>query len=395
MAAASSVPAGAASDPQGWWISALRLTDFRNYAHLALDLAPGPVVLAGQNGAGKTNLLEAISFLSPGRGLRTAAYDEIAREGGRDGWAVFARVAGPHGEAEIGTGFSAAASGDGGRAGREVRIDGERARSVSDLAYACRMIWLTPAMDGLFTGPAADRRRFLDGLVQAIDPGHRRRVTAFEIAMRQRNALFEQPRHDANLCAALEAQMAEHAVAVAAARQDCVRLLQGVIAGRDSAGIFPDARLALDGEIEADLAVMPATDAEDRYRDRLAAGRALDAAARRALSGPHRADLVVWHGPKAREARLCSTGEQKMLLIGLVLAHARLVGALSHGAAPLVLLDEVAAHLDARHRAALFDELAALGTQAWMTGTDLALFADCIAGVQLFHVADGQLRRAG
>ena len=369
-----------------YWLSALRLTDFRNYERLSLDLEPQPVVLVGPNGAGKTNLLEAVSFLIPGRGLRAAPHEEIAREGGAGGWTVFARVEGPQGAAEIGTGISPAAQDE--RASREVHIDGARARTVNDLAYLCRMVWLTPSMDSLFMGPAGERRRFLDRLVLAMDAAHRSRINAFENAMRQRNALLEAPRPDARWLEGIEAQMAEHGSAIAAARREFVALLQGVLSERGGGGPFPEARLALEGAMESDLASMPAIDAEDRYRDELARARPADAAAKRTLAGPHRSDLVVYFGPKGRPARLCSTGEQKIMLVGLVLAHARLIGALNDHGTPLVLLDEIAAHLDKRHREALFAELGELGAQAWMTGTEGAIFAE-LAAAQSFEISAG------
>lgn len=373
-----------------YWLSALRLTDFRNYEALSLDLDPRPVVLVGANGSGKTNLLEGVSFLVPGRGLRAAAHDEIAREGGAGGWTVFARVEGPDGMAEIGTGISPARPAE--RGSREVHIDGARARTVNDLAFVCRMVWLTPAMDSLFTGPASERRRFLDRLVLAMDATHRSRINAFETAMRQRNALLETPRADATWLDGLEAQMAEHGAAIAAARREFVRMLQGVLTERGGKGPFPEAHLALEGAIESDLASMPAIDAEDRYRDELARARPADAAAKRTLAGPHRSDMVVYYGPKGRPARLCSTGEQKIVLVGLVLAHARLIGALHDHGTPLVLLDEIAAHLDKRHRDALFAELGELGAQAWMTGTELAIFGG-LTTAQSFEVTAGKLRK--
>ena len=377
---------------EAYWLSTLRLTDFRNYARLSLDLDARPVVLVGANGAGKTNLLEAVSFLAPGRGLRGAGHDEIAREKGSGGWAVFARVEGPHGRAEVGTGMGAGIE-EGERGSREVRIDGARARAVNDLALVCRMVWLTPAMDSLLTGPPGERRRFLDRLVLAMDAKHRSRIGQFETAMRQRNALLDTPGVDARWLDGIEAQMAEHGAAVSAARRDYVGMLQGVLAERGGEGPFPEARLALEGTIETDLAHMPAIDAEDRYRDALARSRRADAAAGRTLSGPHRSDLIVYYGPDARPARACSTGEQKIMLVGAVLAHARLIRELSGGATPLVLLDEIAAHLDARHREALFAELLALGAQAWMTGTERSVFASLVASAQTFQVARGRLEK--
>ena len=374
------------------WLSRLRLTDFRNYERLSLDFDSRPVVLVGANGSGKTNLLEAISFLVPGRGLRGSTHEEIARDGGAGGWAVFARVQGPSGTSEIGTGLSAEPRHND-RTSREVRIDGGRARTVNDLAHICRMAWLTPSMDSLFTGPAGERRRFLDRLVLAMDANHRSRIGQFETAMRQRNALLEAPGADARWLDGLEAQMAEHGAAIAAARRDYVRILQGVLSERGSRGPFPQGRLALEGSIETDLASMPAIDAEDRYRGALADARGADAAAKRTLSGPHRSDLIVYYGPKARPARLCSTGEQKIMLVGLVLAHARLISALDDHGTPLVLLDEIAAHLDRDRREALFAELGELGAQAWMTGTERVIFASLAEAVQTFQVAEGRLKR--
>lgn len=373
-------------------LSTLRLTDFRNYQHLSLDLDPRPVVLVGANGSGKTNLLEAVSFLVPGRGLRASTHEEIAREGGPGGWAVFARVEGPCGTNEIGTGVSAeTAQAD--RTSREVHINGARARTVNELALICRMVWLTPSMDSLFTGSAGERRRFLDRLVLAMDANHRSRIGQFESAMRQRNALLEQARPNPRWLDGLEAQMAEHGAAIAAARRDYVRILQGVLSERGGRGPFPQASLALEGSIETDLASLPAIDAEDRYRSSLAGTRSTDAAAKRTLAGPHRSDLIVYYGPKARPAALCSTGEQKIMLVGLVLAHARLISALHDYGTPLVLLDEIAAHLDRDHREALFAELGELGAQSWMTGTERRIFAPLTEAVQTFQVAGGRLKR--
>lgn len=375
-------------DAPAFAVESLRLTDFRNYRHLALEVDRAPVALFGANGAGKTNLLEALSFLIPGRGLRAARYEDIVREGAGGGWAVFARISGPHGLAAVGTGL--AGSREEGATGREVRVDGTRA-SVNDLGELCRMVWLTPAMDPLFTGPANERRRFLDRLVLALDPGHRAQVSAFESAMRQRNALLEQRAGGGNgrWLDAIEAQMAEHATAVAAARRDCVRLLQGVLEARAGHGLIPEAMLALEGTLETALGAMTAVDAEDGYRLDLAAARGQDAAAGRTLAGPHRSDLVVFHGAKQRPARGCSTGEQKILLAGIVLAHARLVRDVTAGATPLLLLDEVAAHLDAAHRAALFAEIDELGAQAWMTGTEEGVFAAAKGALQRFRVSAG------
>jgi DNA replication and repair protein RecF len=368
-------------------ISRLALTDFRNYAGVAIDLGPGLVVFTGDNGAGKTNLLEAISFLTPGRGLRRAAYDAVAREGGGDGFVMHARVEGPFGACEIGTGTGA---GVGLEAGRRVRINGANARSAEEMLEWLRVTWLTPAMDALFTGPAADRRRFLDRLVLAIDPGHATRSNALERALRSRNRILEESPGQGQWLDAVEREVAELGVAVAAARAETVARLTAIIAEtRDDASPFPHALITLSGEIDDLVARLPALDAEDAYRALLRQGRNRDRAAGRTLAGPQASDLDVSHGLKDIPAGQGSTGEQKALLIGLVLAHARLVAAMS-GIAPLVLLDEIAAHLDPRRRAALYEGLTELGCQVWMTGADAALFADLPAGAQRVRVEPGR-----
>ena len=369
-------------------VTAVRLTDFRNYAGLALRCDAGLVALAGDNGAGKTNFLEALSFLSPGRGLRRAEYEAVARVGGPGSWAVSIDLLGALGPARIGTGFEPA-TGDG---QRRIRIDGAPAKGAEALLDHLRIGWLTPAMDGLFTGPPAERRRFLDRLVLALDPAHGARVAAYERAMRGRNRLLGDGPADAGWLAAIEAQMAELGVAVAAARRDLVGALAAAItAGHDPASPFPDAVVGLEGEVDADLAAMSALDAEDRLRRALAGSRVRDRAAGRALAGPHRSDFVVVHGPKSVPAAMASTGEQKALLIGLVLAHARLVGEVA-GIVPVLLLDEVAAHLDPARRAGLFAALARLGGQAFLTGTDHALFEGLGADARVFTVTGGRVR---
>lgn len=368
----------AASDGEGrvhLWVERLRLTNFRNYASLSLDLDHRPVVLTGANGAGKTNLLEAVSLLAPGLGLKNAPYAELARRGGDGGWAVAARLNGLQGPVEIGTGLAAGAVPE--RASRVVRIDGETARSPGMLAEHAHVVWLTPAMDGLFTGPAAERRRFLSRMIEALDPGHRRLEGRFERAMRQRNRLLAMEERSEALYAGLEAQMAETGVAIAAARLDAVARLVGRIAARrdaDLASPFPWAGLALEGELESQLGTMAAVDVEDAYRAQLARMRERDRMVKRTLDGPHRTDLQVLHGPKDLSAATCSTGEQKALLVGLILAHAELVAEMRHGFAPLLLLDEIGAHLDADRRGALFGEILRLKAQAWMTGTDWKIF---------------------
>jgi DNA replication and repair protein RecF len=359
----------------------LTLTDFRNYASLRLEPDPEPIVLTGANGAGKTNLLEAVSYLVPGRGLRAASLDNVVRIGASS-WAVAARVEAGADSVEIGTGFAL------GDAGRSARIDREPSRSLAALGERVRALWLTPAMDGLFTGSPGDRRRFLDRLVLTLDSAHAARVADFERTMRQRNRLLEEDRPDRRWLGGIEAQMAALGVAIAAARCDAVHRLSALLAAR-AGGVFPDPGLSVDGALERDVLDHAAVDVEVRYARTLADGRSADSAAGRTLSGPHRSDLQVLHRGRDVPAALASTGEQKGLLIALVLGHARLVADLAGGVAPLLLLDEIAAHLDDMRRAALFAEISALGAQAWMTGTDRALFADIADQAQPFEVSGG------
>lgn len=371
-------------------ISRLVLTDFRNYAQAVLDIGPGMVVLAGDNGAGKTNILEAISLLTPGRGLRRATLAEMERHGAADGFAVHARVEGAFGEVQIGTGTAGERSGDGEQVSRKVRINGVAARSADAMLEWLRVIWLTPAMDALFTGPAAERRRFVDRLVLAIDPDHGRRALDYEKAMRGRNRLLADNVHDDRWFEAIETQMAETGAAIAAARVEIVRLLRAMIERLPAEGPFPQANITLEGTLEEAFAGQAAIEVEEAFRRSLSATRPRDRAAGRSLEGPHRSDLVVRHRPKDMPAALCSTGEQKALLTGLVLSHARLVAEMT-GAAPVLLLDEIAAHLDAGRRAALFDILIELNCQAFMTGTDRGLFSSLDGRARFLRVAGGTI----
>jgi len=359
----------------------LDLTEFRNYAALRLELDGRPVVLTGPNGAGKTNLLEAVSFLSPGRGLRRARLGEAGRQGATRRWAVAARVSGPAGAVDLGTGLAEGEEGE----RRIVHVDGQPASGPVALGLHMAVAWLTPQMDRLFVEGASARRRFLDRLVYGFDPDHARRVAAFERAMRDRNRLLALG-GEARWLTAQEETMAEQAVAVAAARRDGIQRLQAALAR--NAGPFPRADIAVSGLVETWLDDQPAVAVEDRYRALLAGQRPVDAAAGMALEGPHRADFVVRHAAKDQPAGLCSTGEQKALLIAIVLANARLTAA-RRGSAPILLLDEVAAHLDRARREALFDELLALGGQAWLTGTDAELFRPLLERAEFFAVRDG------
>ena len=382
------VPRLPVTGPPAPRITRLILQDFRSYTALDLAVDAGMVALSGENGAGKTNLLEAMSLFAAGRGLRRAELAEMARAGGSGTFQASLRIASGGSEHRLGLGVEAT---DAGGLTRLCRIDGAAVPSATAFAEHCRIVWLTPALDGLFTGAAGDRRRFLDRLVLAVDSGHGSRVNALDRALRSRNRLLEAERPDPAWLDAVEREVAETGVAVSAARRETVeRLAALVAAGRDDASPFPWAALDLSGPLEAELARRPALDVEDLYRGWLRDGRARDRAAGRTLVGPQAADLAVRHGPKDVAAASASTGEQKALLIGLVLAHARLVAAMT-GIVPIVLLDEVAAHLDPRRRAALYAVLADLGGQVWMTGADRALFDDLPAGAVRFEVEPGRV----
>ena len=388
------------------WVERLSLTNFRSYASATVEADAGPQVIVGANGAGKTNLLEALSLLSPGQGMRRVPFVDLARSGGDGSFAVAARAHTLNGPADIGTGMrtstqtSAGADDVAGSSprdadrvserGRIVRIDGNAQSGSGVLADYLEIVWVTPAMDGLFTGPASERRRFLDRLILCFDPAYRTIAGRFERAMTSRNRLLaDGVREDAQL-SSFERVMAENGIAVAAARLEAVAAMGKIVEmrrARDSKSPFPWSALRLEGTIEDDLARLSAVEAEDAYARTLRAMRERDRGAARALDGPHRSDLFVTHGPKDLAARHCSTGEQKSLLLGLVLAHAELLTERQEGAAPILLLDEITAHLDAARRGALFEEIIRLKAQAWMTGTDAQAF-DALAGKAGFWSVD-------
>ena len=370
-------------------LSALSLSQFRSYGQAATALDGRPVVLTGRNGAGKTNLLEAVSLLSPGRGLRGAASAELARRPGTLGWRIRAQVAKGAETAEV------VLTGEPeGR--RRVEIDG-RAETQTRLGALLPMLWLTPVMDRLWLEGAEGRRRFVDRAALSFEPGHAEAALRYDRAMRERNRLLKEGPSDPAWLSALEAQMAEAGAALALARARTAARLKA--AQEDAKTLFPKADIAMVGDMEAALA--PLVDAHPEggvgvpsqaagivaeFREALARGRREDAAAGRCLRGPHRSDLDATMADKAMPARLCSTGEQKALLLSLVLANARALAA--EGLAPVLLLDEVAAHLDTGRRAALFDEILALGVQAFLTGTGPEVFAPLGDRAQRFAVRE-------
>jgi len=376
-------------------IRRLSLTNFRSYHAVQVELASmgaGPVVLTGANGAGKTNMIEAISLLAPGRGLRRASLDELAFLEGDGGWAVSAEIEGMLGLATLGTGIEPP-SGDDAVRSRRCRVDREPVSSPAAFADHLRVVWLTPAMDPLFNGPASERRRFLDRLVLAVDAQHGSRVAALERSLRSRNRLLEDANSDAHWLDAIEHETAEIALAVAAGRAEtAARLSAALHAGSGAAPEFPIPEIALDGWMEQMLRDHSAVEIEDRYRAILRDNRARDAAAGRTLDGPHLSDLVVTHTGKGLPAADCSTGEQKALLIRLILAHAALIKDMT-GFAPILLLDEVVAHLDPRRRSALYEGLTTLGAQVWMTGADPAAFAELSGRAEMFLIRPGNAER--
>ena len=371
-------------------VTRLVLTNFRSYASAEVATAGTPVVLAGPNGAGKTNILDALSLLTPGRGLRGAKLSEHVRKGpavAADAlWAVAASVTRGGESMEIGTGLTLASNGS---ERRQVRLNGAPAQSAADLGDVVQMLWLTPAMDRLFTEGASGRRKFLDRLVLGFDASHAQTSLRYERAMRERARLLKLGPRDPAWLSGLESEMAQSGVVIARARAEAVARLNAALAARGDAGAFPCAHLAIAGEAEEVVAETGAH-AETRLREHLERARIRDAESGRTNFGPHTSDLAVRHTAKRADARECSTGEQKALLISIVLADAWELAAARTGHAPVLLLDEIAAHLDAVRRAALFEEILALGAQAWMTGTDIAIFAPLSGKAEFFAVAESR-----
>ena len=349
-------------------IRRISLTDFRSYEASSVALDGRPVAIAGPNGAGKTNFIEAISLLGPGRGLRAARLHELPRVGGHGGWSVSIRLDDGNDERRIGVGALAD------KPDRRVcRVDDANTSGPGALAEHLRCLWLTPAQDRLFMEGAGERRKFLDRMTLAQDSAHAGLANEYDHAMRQRQRLLDEGQMDDQWLCALELQMAQSGVAIASGRRETLSRLAGVDIA-DNEGLFPAADLALEGEMEAALETRLAADVEDEFAHLLRNNRALDAKTGRALIGPHRSDLLVRHREKDQPARLCSTGEQKALLIGLVLANAHTLAAQAQRTPLILLLDEIAAHLDPERRAGLFSIIHTLGFQAFMTGTDPSLF---------------------
>lgn len=377
-------------------ITHLRLVNFRSYAGLDLTLEPTcmPIVLTGHNGAGKTNILEAISFLTPGRGLRSARLTDVARRENADislpsdvgvlpvRWSVAAQIISPLGEVSIGTGTQD------GSDRRQIRIDGKQTTKQADLSQYIRCLWLTPAQDRLFCGDPVSRRRFLDRLVGAFDATHATRLSDYNTALKQWNSLLREGRFDTAWLEGLEAQLVANGVAIAASRLDVVSRIQNYLAVAES-DLFPTAEIHLTGILEKELQTQAAVDVEDMFALRLKQARKVCAEGGN-LTGPHTADFTVIHQQKNRDAGLCSTGEQKALLLSIILAEMRAMMQ-EQGLSPLLLLDEVAAHLDSRRRNVLFDILAQRPAQVWMTGTDESAFTYLTGRASFFDVEESQV----
>lgn len=350
------------------YIKQIKLSNFRNYSSLDIrDLGPGFVVLTGPNGAGKTNVLEAVSILSPGRGLRRARIEDLQKSSANDSWAVSALVSDGQRDDRIGTGLEPA-----GRKKRIARINGHTENALSSLGRYLSVFWLTPQMDSLFLDSGSERRRFLDRMILTFDPAHQGRMTRYEKSLSQRSKLLRDGNFDQSWLGGLESQMAETGVALAATRLDFIEKLKSTLNQFDVPG-FPKSDIRLSGFLEDQLGKLPALDLEERFLHALSHSREADSITGGAAIGPHRSDFMLVYSKKGLDASQCSTGEQKILLTGLVLAHSRLVAA-ERQAPPLLLLDEVSAHLDESRRHSLYEILESLGGQVWLTGTDAALF---------------------
>lgn len=369
------------------YLTQITLQNFRCYEQVRLeDLTSGLIILCGPNGAGKTNILEAVSILTPGRGLRGVRALDMQRYDSPQAWGISAKVMTGGGDVTLGTGINPDTE------RRVVRINGVSAKSQMALSDYLACLWLTPQMDRLFIDGASNRRRFLDRMIFAFDPGHSGRVTRYENAMRQRSKLLQEEKFDPGWLSGLEAQMAETGIAIAAARLDFIERLQKSCAKADSdeENYFPRAKISAKGTIEELLQKSPAVEVEQMFAYQLEQSRKKDSRVGGAATGPHKSDMDVVYASKNMPAEHCSTGEQKALLIGLILAHGRLMAA-ERGAPPVLLLDEIAAHLDEDRRAALFERLLKLGGQVWVTGTDPVLFESVTKKAQFFDVESARI----
>ena len=381
-------------------IRKLMVSCFRNYKNLKMELSRNPVVLTGHNGAGKTNLIEALSFLSPGRGLRRARLSDVDMQQivsqkdcldlttkTHNCWAISAELELGIDKLVIGTGRDEKAAAIGSDK-RVVRVNGYPVKSHSVLSEYLALSWLTPQMDRLFVDGVSQRRRFLDRLVFAFDSKHAGRVNAYTHAFRERGRLIKSGRADDAWYLALETKIAEMGVAIIAARCDLIARLAPIASL--SFGPFPGVILTISGQVEDWLSSGSALEAEDRFKDELILTRKNRYPEVNSVPGPHRSELISFHSLKDIPANQCSTGEQKALLVAILLSHAKL-RKIEFGDAPLMLLDEIAAHLDSERREALFNILGSLGSQVWMTGTDLSLFSSIKSQAQFFEICDGKL----
>jgi DNA replication and repair protein RecF len=365
------------------WISRLKLQDFRGYSALSVDVEPGPLVLTGPNGAGKTNILEAISLLSPGRGLRRAKLEDIKRfSSSLHSWAVVVDLFVPLGEIRIGTGVESSLSEK-----RVVRVNGASQPQNSLLEWLS-VIWQTPQMDRLFIEGASIRRKFLDHLVMGLDPEHARRLHKYEHALRERSRLLKDMKPDSSWVSILEETMARESVAIIASRQEFIKLLNDFC--QEGLTTFPKARTQLEGDVERSLERNAALEVEENLQKKLFESRSRDAMMGGAEIGAHQSDFQIYHLDFDRPAGLCSTGEQKALLLSMMMANCRLQKSI-RGVTPVLLLDEVVAHLDEQKREALFKEIRALGLQTWMTGTDRGVFSPLEGFAQFFHVLNASI----
>lgn len=371
----------------------LNLTDFRSYSYLSMhfDSSFLPVILTGKNGAGKTNILEAVSFLSPGRGLRNARLSDVAHrafttdatiENVPINWGVSAKIKTVNGITQVGTGTTDTSD------RRQIRIDGKNTSKQSDLSTIFRCLWLTPAQDRLFCGEPAARRRFLDRLVQAFDPQHTNRLSEYNTTFKEWAHLLKEGCRDNAWLEALEAQMVSSGIAISAFRLDVVQRLERYL-NQSCLQSFPTAKIKLSGFLEELLLQKKAVEVEDIFTAYLKKSRKIFAEGG-SFSGPHTADFSVEHSQRCADATLCSTGEQKALLVSILLAEVKALRA-EQGICPLLLMDEAGAHFDSTRRAELFALLLTLPTQVWLTGTEESYFQPLLKKAQLFYIDQSQL----